>query len=113
MNNSINSKKLPSVGVVIRTFNSDKYLIDSIESVINQNYSPMEIVVVDGGSTDQTIEIIVSDVKNNMEIEEHNKKLTIWTTVLGEGVNDHGLRSHSQIKIRESRPDPFQFHMKY
>ena len=58
MNNSINSKKLPSVGVVIRTFNSDKYLIDSIESVINQNYSPMEIVVVDGGSTDQTIEII-------------------------------------------------------
>ena len=53
-----NSKKLPSVGVVIRTFNSDKYLIDSIESVINQNYSPIEIVVVDGGSTDQTIEII-------------------------------------------------------
>ena len=58
MNNSFNSKKLPSVGVVIRTFNSDKYLKDSIDSVINQNYSPIEIVVVDGGSTDQTIEII-------------------------------------------------------
>lgn len=61
----------------------------------------------------QTIEIIVSDVKNSMEIEENNKKLTIWTTVLGEGVNDHGLRAFPPIKVREKRPDPFQFHVRY
>jgi hypothetical protein len=61
----------------------------------------------------QTIEIIVTDVKTNLGIEENNKKLSIWTTVLGEGINEHGLRSFPPIKLREKRPSSFQFHMKY
>ena len=61
----------------------------------------------------QTMAIIVSDVKNTTEIEENNKKLSVWTTVLGEGLNDHGLRAYPPIKIREKRPDPFQFHIRY
>ena len=61
---------------------------------------------------DQVIEVITSDVRNNLEIEENNKKLTIWTTVLGD-FSEHGLRSHDIIKVRNKRPAPFQFHMKY
>ena len=33
---------------------------------------------------DQTIELITSDVRNNLEMEENNKKLTAWTTVYGD-----------------------------
>lgn len=61
---------------------------------------------------DQTIEIITSDVKNNLEMEEHNRKLTIWTTVYGD-FNDHGLRQHPPIKLRNKRPAPMQFNMNY
>jgi len=61
---------------------------------------------------DQVINIIVSDVKNNIEMEEYNNKLSIWTTVLGD-FNEHGLRQHSGIKIRERRPDPMLFNMNY
>lgn len=61
---------------------------------------------------DQTIEIITSDVKNNLETEENNRKLTIWTTVLGD-FNEQGLRSHPTIKIRERRPTPMLFNMNY
>jgi hypothetical protein len=61
---------------------------------------------------DQTIELIVSDVRNNLEMEENNKKLTIWTTILGD-FNEQGLRSHAPIKIKNRRPNPFQFNMNY
>jgi hypothetical protein len=49
---------------------------------------------------DQTIAIIVSDVRNSIGMEENNSKLTAWTTVLGD-FNQEGLRSHAPIKIRE------------
>lgn len=61
---------------------------------------------------DETIEIIVSDVKNNIGMEECNRKLSVWTTVLGD-FNDKGLRSHPQIKLRKKRPTPMQFNMNY
>jgi len=60
----------------------------------------------------QTIEIITSEVKNNLEMEENNRKLTVWTTVLGD-FNEQGLRSHPEIKIRQKRPTPMQFNMNY
>jgi hypothetical protein len=60
----------------------------------------------------QTVNIIVEDVKLNIETEQQNSKLTIWTTVLGES-NEHGLRSHDQIKLRKKRPTPMLFHMNY
>ena len=61
---------------------------------------------------DQVINIITTDVKVNLGMEENNSKLSIWTTVLGD-FNQHGLRRHSQIKLREKRPAPMLFHMNY
>jgi glycosyltransferase involved in cell wall biosynthesis len=48
------------VGVVIRTRNAARYLHDSIRSVLDQTLAPREIVVVDGGSTDGTLEVLAS-----------------------------------------------------
>ena len=61
---------------------------------------------------DQVIEIIVSDVRTNLGMEEYNKTLTKWTTLYGD-FNKHGLRQHSQIKVRDKRPAPMQFFMNY
>lgn len=61
---------------------------------------------------DQVIEIIVSDIRNNLEMEENNRKLTIWTTVYGD-FNEAGLLQHPPIKIRKRRPAPMQFNMNY
>jgi hypothetical protein len=61
---------------------------------------------------DQVIEIIVSDVRNNLETEEYNSTLTVWTTLFGD-FNEKGLRSHSVIKTKERRVNPFQFNMNY
>ena len=61
---------------------------------------------------DDVINIITSDVKNNLGMIEANEKLTIWTTVLGD-FNEHGLRSHPPIKLRERRPMPMAFNLNY
>ena len=62
---------------------------------------------------DQVIEIIYSDVKNNLEIDQNNAKLSIWTTILGEGMNEHQLRSFPPLKTLLKRPAPMQFNMNY
>jgi len=49
---------------------------------------------------DQTIEIIVSDVKVNLGMEQCNAKLSIWDSVYG-SFNRKGLRSHAPIKVRK------------
>ena len=61
---------------------------------------------------DQVIEVITSDVRNNLGIEENNKQLTIWTTVYGD-FNRHGLRQVPPIKIRNKHPAYGQIHMRY
>jgi hypothetical protein len=61
---------------------------------------------------DEVINIITTNVKNNLGMDEVNSKLSIWTTVLGD-FNEHGLRSHSKIRLREKRPMPMQFNMNY
>ena len=48
----------PTVSAIIPTYNSSIFLKEAIESALNQTYSPLEIIVVDDGSTDDTAEVV-------------------------------------------------------
>jgi glycosyltransferase involved in cell wall biosynthesis len=47
----------PRVGVIIPTLNAARHLARAIESVANQRPRPVDIVVVDGGSTDDSVAV--------------------------------------------------------
>lgn len=51
------SKQLPLVSIIIPVYNVEKYLPECLESVINQIYSKLEIILVDDGSPDKCGEI--------------------------------------------------------
>lgn len=48
------------ISVIVPLFNNEKYIAEAIESVLLQNYRPVEIIVVDDGSTDKSAPIVKS-----------------------------------------------------
>ena len=46
------------ISIITATYNSGKTLCDTIESVLNQTYCDFEHLIIDGGSKDNTLEII-------------------------------------------------------
>lgn len=71
-----NESDCPLVSVIIPTLNSEATLSKAIESVLGQSYEHVEVVVVDGGSTDSTTHVA----------ETHRVEV----------INSHALRSTSR-----------------
>ncbi|MGH7886106.1 MAG: glycosyltransferase family 2 protein, partial [Thermodesulfobacteriota bacterium] len=57
------SSNKPLISVIIPVYNCEKYLGEAVESVLEQTYKPMEIIVVNDGSTDQSEKV----AKNYLE----------------------------------------------
>lgn len=62
----------PLVSVVMPSLNQGEYIRESIESVLSQSYPQVELLVVDGASEDQTLDILRSYGKHFRWISEHD-----------------------------------------
>lgn len=57
---------LPLVSIITVVFNGEKHLESTIKSIINQSYHNIEYIIIDGGSSDRTLDIIQS-YENNVD----------------------------------------------
>ena len=49
---------MPKISVILPVYNGEKYLSESIESIINQSFIDWELIIVDDCSSDNSIGII-------------------------------------------------------
>lgn len=66
--------KVPKISVIIPSFNKKDFISKTINSIIAQNYPNFEIIIMDGGSTDGTLNIIENYAKKYPEIIRYQSK---------------------------------------
>lgn len=66
--------KDPLISVIVPAYNSSKYVKKCIQSVLNQDYNNFELIVVNDGSTDNTLEILNTLSKKDNRIKVLNQK---------------------------------------
>ena len=49
---------LPLVSVLLPVYNAGPYLADALESILRQDYERLEVIAIDDGSTDNSLEIL-------------------------------------------------------
>lgn len=50
--------EVDKVSLILTTYNNEKNLFQTLESILQQDYTNIEVIIIDGGSTDETINII-------------------------------------------------------
>ena len=74
-------RDLPKVSIITTTYNDAKNLQRIMEEVAGQDYKNLEYIIVDGGSTDGTIELI-------QQMEERLPKKVRWISEPDSGIYD-------------------------
>jgi len=76
--NNSNSDQLPLVTVVTIVFNGAEHLEETILNVLHQTYNNLEYIVIDGGSTDRSLDII----------RQYEQQIDYWVSEPDQGIAD-------------------------
>jgi glycosyltransferase involved in cell wall biosynthesis len=70
----------PKVTVIIPVYNGEKYLSYAVESILNQTFNDFELLIINDGSTDHSLEIIQSYRDQRIRIVDNKENLGLVRT---------------------------------
>jgi glycosyltransferase involved in cell wall biosynthesis len=68
---------LPLISIITVVFNDKEFLEETINSVINQTYPNIEYIIIDGASTDGTLEILQRMANRKLMSQKNFMELTV------------------------------------
>jgi len=74
----MNNLFTPLISIITVVFNGERYLEETILSILNQTYQNIEYIVIDGESNDNTLEII----------KKYQNNITFWISEADDGIAD-------------------------
>ena len=82
----VEKKEAPLVSIVLRVYNASRFVEAAVASVLGQTYRNIELLAVDGGSTDNSLELLKSFNDPRMRvIEQMNQEAGVaWNRGLQE-----------------------------
>lgn len=86
----MNNLYCPKISIVTPSYNQGEYIEQTILSILNQNYPNLEYIIIDGGSTDNSVEII----------KKYEKHLTYWVSEKDNG-QSHAINKGIAIATGE------------
>ena len=79
---------MPKVSVLMPAYNSEKYIAEAIETILNQTFSDFEFIIINDGSTDKTAEIVNGYARADKRIKFiNNNKNQGLIAVLNQGLD--------------------------
>ncbi len=79
---------MPKISVLMPAYNSDKFIAEAIESILNQTFNDFECIIINDGSTDNTADIVKKYAKQDKRIKFiNNKKNQGLIAVLNQGLD--------------------------
>jgi glycosyltransferase involved in cell wall biosynthesis len=79
--------KKPKLTIISPSFNTGEFLKETIDSIVNQSYSNFEYIIIDGGSTDETLNILKEYSQKYSQIKWISKKDRGYLEAFRKGVN--------------------------
>jgi glycosyltransferase involved in cell wall biosynthesis len=110
---------MPAISVILPVFNAEKYLKDSIESLLAQSFGDFELIIIDDCSTDKSFEILKTFADPRIRLYRNDENLKVVKT-LNKGLKlaqskfiarmdaddiAHPQRFEQQIKFFDKNPD--------
>lgn len=101
------------VSVLICTYNSGKYIVGTLKSVLSQSYQNIEILILDNNSSDNTVDNIKSFEDNRIQIFESKKN--IWpyewlNHLLQKAKGDYiAIQDHDDLRYPEKIEKQIEF----
>jgi len=105
--------KNPKISVIMSVYNSEKYLREAIESVLNQTFTDFEFIIVNDGSTDNSPKIIKSHNDERIRIINNEKNIGLTKSLnkaLKQGKGEYIARQDADDV---SLPNRFEMQVKY
>ena len=109
----------PELSVLVTAYNSELYIREAINSILNQTYTDYELIIIDDGSTDNTVSSIKSFNDNRIQFLSHSQNTGIarsrnqalelasgtYITFLDSDDIVHPQKFEKQIAFLKNNPD--------